>query len=118
MAGATSTGKGDFGGTLLLIALTGSIALLPLISQSASRIVSEAQSAIVSDHVQEVLHAKSIEVTWNITRTPEYYETFHIAQGQAPFGQRQSSMAFPISRSFITLVPWPHCSYLLIGSQP
>ena len=61
-AGVASAGKGDFGGILVLIAITGSVALLTLISQSASRIVSEAQSAIVSDHVQEVLHAKSIEV--------------------------------------------------------
>lgn len=104
-AGATSTGKGDFGGTLLLIALTGSIALLTLISQSASRIVSEAQSAIVSDHVQEVLHAKSIEVDLEYYENSEYYETFHIAQGQAPF--RPTAIInglFQSGRSFITLV--------------
>jgi len=105
MAGATSTGKGDFGGTLLLIALTGSVALLTLISQSASRIVSEAQSAIVSDHVQEVLHAKSIEVDLEYYENSEYYETFHIAQGQAPF--RPTAIInglFQSGRSFITLV--------------
>ena len=84
-AGALSAGKGDFGRILVLIALSGSVALLTLITQSASKIVNEAQSAIVSDHVQEILHAKSVEVDLEYYENTEYYETFHIAQGQAPY---------------------------------
>jgi len=103
-AGASSAGKGDFGRILVLIALSGSVALLTLISQSTSKVVNEAQSAIVSDHVQEVLHAKSVEVDLEYYENSEYYETFHIAQGQAPF--RPTAIInglFQSGRSFISL---------------
>ncbi len=81
-AGAAS-GKGDFGGIQVLIALTGGVALLTVISQYASKVVNEVQSAIVSDHVQELLYAKSVEVDLEYYENSQYYETFHIAQNQA-----------------------------------
>jgi ATP-binding cassette subfamily B protein len=99
-----ASGKGDFGGILVLIALAGSVALLALISQSASKIVNEAQSAIVSDHVQEVLHAKSVEMDLEYYENSEYYETLHIAQRQAL--SRPTVIInglFQSGRSFITL---------------
>lgn len=103
-AGASSAGNGDFGGILVLISLAGSVALLALISQSASKIVNEAQSAIVSDHVQEVLHAKSVEMDLEYYENSEYYETLHIAQRQAL--SRPTVIInglFQSGRSFITL---------------
>ena len=103
-AGVASAGKGDFARILELIALSGGVALLTLISQSASKVVNETQSALVSDHVQEILHAKSIEVDLEYYENSEYYETFHIAQGQAPF--RPTAIInglFQSGRSFITL---------------
>jgi ATP-binding cassette, subfamily B, bacterial len=84
-AGVASAGKGDFGRILVLIALSGCVALLTLIGQSASKVVNGVQSAIISDHVQEVLHAKSVEVDLEYYENSEYYETFHIAQMQASY---------------------------------
>lgn len=103
-ASAASAGKGDFGRIMVLIALSGSVALLTLISQSASKIVNEAQSAIISDRVQEVLHDKSVEVDLEYYENSEYYETFHIAQSQALF--RPTAIInglFQSGRSFISL---------------
>ena len=103
-AGASSAGNGDFGRILILIALSGSVALVALISQSASKVVNEAQSAIVSDHVQEVLHAKSVDLDLEYYENSEYYETFHIAQMQAPY--RPTAIInglFQSVRSFISL---------------
>jgi len=103
-AGISSAGEGDFGGILILVALSGGVALLTLISQSVSKIVSEAQSAIISDHVQEVLHAKSVELDLEYYENSEYYETFHLAQMQAP--SRPTAIVnglFQLGRSFITL---------------
>lgn len=103
-AGVASAGKGDFGRILVLIALSGIVALLTLISQSASKVVNEAQSAIISDHVQELLHAKSIEVDLEYYENSEYYETLHLAQRQAPF--RPTAIInglFQSGRSFISL---------------
>ena len=103
-AGASSAGNGDFGRIQVLIVLSGSVALLTLISQSASKIVNEAQSAIVSDHVQEILHAKSVEVDLEYYENSEYYETLHIAQSQAL--SRPTAIInglFQSVRSFISL---------------
>jgi len=82
-AGATSAGNGDFGRIQVLIALSGFVALLTVISQYASKIVNAVQSAIISDHVQELLHAKSVEVDLEYYENSGYYETFHMAQNQA-----------------------------------
>jgi len=75
-----------------------------LISQSASKIVNGVQSAIISDHVQEVLHAKSVELDLEYYENSEYYEKLHIAQKQAL--SRPMAIVnglFQSARSFISL---------------
>ncbi len=61
-AGVVTAGTDVFGSVLFLIALAGGVALLTVMCNSASAIISEAQSALVSDHVQELIHSKSVEV--------------------------------------------------------
>ena len=55
---------------LVWIGLAGAVALLVAICNSASNVVSEAQSILVSDSIQEILHAKSVEVDLEYSRTP------------------------------------------------
>jgi len=103
-AGVASAGKGDFGRILVLIVLSGCVALVTVISQSASKVVNEVQSAIISDHVQELLHAKSVKVDLEYYENSEYYETLHIAQNQAI--SRPTAIInglFQSGRSFILL---------------
>jgi ATP-binding cassette subfamily B protein len=57
--------QADFRYVLTLIALAGLVALLVAFARSASSVVNENQSALVSDHVQNILHRiiRSIQLT-------------------------------------------------------
>jgi len=80
---SVTTGAG-FEAVLLWIGLAGGVALLVAICNSASSLVSEAQSILVSDSIQEILHAKSIEVDLEYYENPKYYEMLHRAQQEGP----------------------------------
>ncbi len=85
-AGISSTNKETvFGHILFLIFLAAGVAFLTTLSRSASSIVSENQAAMVSDHILDLLHAKSIEVDLEYYEDPKYYDTLHRAQNDAPF---------------------------------
>jgi ATP-binding cassette subfamily B protein len=70
---------------LVLIFLAAGVAFLNALSRSASSVVSEAQAALVSDHVLDLLHVKSIEVDLEYYENPKYYDTLYRAQNDAPF---------------------------------
>jgi ATP-binding cassette, subfamily B, bacterial len=75
----------NFNQILLLISMAGGIALINALCNSASVIVNEAQAALVSDHIQDLLHAKSIEVDLEYYENPSYYDALHRAQEEAPY---------------------------------
>lgn len=103
-AGAASSGEGDFGRVLILVALAGSIAVFTILSQSVSNVVNEAQSALISDHVQTLLDAKSVEVDLEYYENSEYYETLHRAQREASVRPMiVVNGLFQSGRSFISL---------------
>ncbi len=77
--------QADLGHVLLLIALAGLVALLIALFRSAESIVNETQSALVSDHVQDILHAKSVEVDLEYYENSKYYNALHRAQEEAPY---------------------------------
>ena len=70
---------------MFLISLAAGVAFLTVLSRSVSGVVSEAQAALVSDHILDLLHAKSIEVDLEYYENPKYYDTLHRAQNDAPF---------------------------------
>jgi len=74
-----------FGHVALLIALAGGAALLASALQSLSGIVEEAQGQTITDHVHDLLHAKSIEVDLEYYENSKYYDAFHRAQAEAPY---------------------------------
>lgn len=75
----------DFLQILSLIVLAAGASLLSSLCRSALAAVGEAQSAHVSDHVQDLLHSKSIEVDLEYYENSQYYDTLHRAQNEAPF---------------------------------
>jgi len=77
--------RAEFNGIAALIALAALAALLTAVSRSASSLVNEAQAALVSDHVQDLLHAKSIEVDLEYYENSKYYNALHRAQEEAPY---------------------------------
>ncbi len=75
-------GLGSIG---LLIALAGLVALTGAVLRALASLVSEVQSLRLGDRVQDVLHAKSVEVDLEYYENSEYYDTLHNAQEQAPY---------------------------------
>ncbi len=74
-----------FGQVTLLIGLTGGVALLSALFRSIAGLVSEAQGQVITDHMSDVLHAKSIEVDLEYYESAQYYDKLHRAQREAPF---------------------------------
>jgi ATP-binding cassette subfamily B protein len=68
-----------------LVALSGGATILTALCATLAKFAVEAQSLAVTDHMMEVLHRKSIEVDLEYYENPQYYDTLHLAQMQAPF---------------------------------
>ncbi|HXG50496.1 MAG TPA: ABC transporter ATP-binding protein [candidate division Zixibacteria bacterium] len=68
-----------------LVLLSGGVALLELLCTTVSGVVGTAHSQLVTDRMQDLLHAKSIEVDLEYYENPQYYDTLHRAQQEAPF---------------------------------
>jgi len=74
-----------FSTLLLLVSLAGITALCSDLCRSLAGYTSEAQSQIVTDHVHDVLHAKSIEVDLEYYENSQYYNALHRAQQEASY---------------------------------
>ena len=85
-AGLEASNKGGaFEQVALLIGLAGLVALVDIMCRSLAGLVSEAQAQFVTDYMQSILHAKSIEVDLEYYENPQYHDTLHRAQEEAPF---------------------------------
>jgi ATP-binding cassette subfamily B protein len=81
-----STDKGAaFGQVALLIGLTGGVVLISALARPIAALVSEAQGQVITDHMSDILHAKSIEVDLEYYESAQYYDKLHRAQREAPF---------------------------------
>jgi ATP-binding cassette, subfamily B, bacterial len=70
---------------LLLICLTGGAALAAMFLASIAKVTAQAQTDIVTDHVQDMLHAKSVDLDLEYYEDYRFYDTLHRAQQEAPF---------------------------------
>jgi ATP-binding cassette subfamily B protein len=68
----------------ILVALAGAVAILGAALRSLSARVPEAQSLRLSDHVQEILYRKSLEVDMAFYESTEYHDALLRAQAEAP----------------------------------
>src|ERR1700722_9624364 len=76
---------GEFHKLTLLIVAALVVQLLAALCKSFSQVVSEAQSAKVTEYMEELLHRKSVEVDLEYYETPSFKNTFHRAQQEAPY---------------------------------
>ena len=84
--GMTAPDKGvAFERVALLVGVAGLVALVSAVSRVIAGLVSEAQAQAVTDHMQDILHAKSIEVDLEYYESSHYYDTLHRAQQDASF---------------------------------
>jgi ATP-binding cassette subfamily B protein len=76
---------GAFGPVALLIGLLGLVALFEVVLASVGRLVNMTQAQVVTDRMYDILHAKSLEVDLEYYESPQYHDTLHRAQREAPF---------------------------------
>jgi ATP-binding cassette, subfamily B, bacterial len=74
-----------FSRAMLLIGLAGAITIVGVLSRSMAGLAAEAKAQLVTDHMLERLHEKSIAVDFAYYEDPRYYNTLHRAQQEAPF---------------------------------
>jgi ATP-binding cassette subfamily B protein len=74
---------------LFLVGLAAAAALLAAICNSLSDLSREAQSMRVTDAVSDLLHAQSVAVDLGYYEDPQYYDTLHRAQQEAPWRSMQ-----------------------------
>ena len=70
---------------VVLIVLLGAVTLAAASCRSLAALVSEAQSQAATDHVSDLMHAKSIEVDLAYYENAKYYDTLHQAQREASY---------------------------------
>ena len=79
---------------VLLVILAGGVALLNALSQLLANMANEALSLTVTDHVYDILHAKSVEVDLEYYENPKYFDTLHRAQAEGPY--RPTSIVYQL----------------------
>ncbi len=81
--------RAAFGQVAILLAGAGAVALLTALCTSLAEMVGLAQSQRVTDHIQGLLHAKSIEVDLEYYENARYYDALQRAQKEASFRPAQ-----------------------------
>lgn len=74
-----------FGEAGLIIGIMGGAALLSAAVKSAASVLERAQSLVVTDYMQDILHRKSISVDLAYYEDHRFYDTLHRAQQEAPY---------------------------------
>lgn len=82
---ATADPEGTFRDVAVIVALMGAISILTALVGMLAGLVNQAQSMIVSDYMQNIIHAKSVEVDLEYYENPAYHDTLRRAQREAPF---------------------------------
>jgi ATP-binding cassette, subfamily B, bacterial len=70
---------------MFLVCLTGASALVAVLLASIAKVAEQAQAALVTDHVQDILHAKSVALDLEYYEDPKFHDSLHRAQQEAPY---------------------------------
>lgn len=90
---------------MVLVGLAGLVALAGGLARALGGLVGEMQGQVVTDHVNDVLHAKSIEVDLEYYEDSRYYDTLHRAQAEASYRPaRIQTEVVQIARSGVALL--------------
>lgn len=77
-------GTSGFQSVTVFIALLGAATLLEAIFSSVDRIISFVHGNVLTDRMYDILHAKSTELDLEYYESPQYHDTLHRAQQEAP----------------------------------
>jgi len=68
----------------LFIALAAAVGLAAALMRSLGALVGEAMGQVVTDHVSDIIHSKSLAVDLEYYENSKYYDVLHRAQQEAP----------------------------------
>jgi ATP-binding cassette subfamily B protein len=89
----------------LYIALAAAVGLVTALMRSLGALVTEAMGQVVTDHVSDLIHSKSLAVDLEYYENSKYYDVLHRAQQEAPTRpMRIVSDLTSTGQSLITLV--------------
>jgi ATP-binding cassette subfamily B protein len=74
-----------FSQVIFFIVIAAAIALLNALSQLLASMANQAMSLAVTNHVFDLMHAKSVEVDLEYYENPQYFDTLHLAQQEGPY---------------------------------
>ncbi|HQI92383.1 MAG TPA: ABC transporter ATP-binding protein, partial [Methanotrichaceae archaeon] len=113
---------------IVLIILAMSAQMLSSLIQSASNIAAEFQSSLVSDRIQDMIHAKSVAIDLGYYESPQYYDTLHRAQQEAAYRPvqivrsltqlLQSCISIASTAALLFMSSWAVVAALLLASVP
>ena len=101
---------------LLYVGLVGVVVLFGGLLQAISILIDEIRNQRLTDHVQDLIHAKSVELDLSLFETPEYQDTLHRAQEEGPF--RPTSLATGLATFVQSSVGLMAVTALLIAFNP
>lgn len=81
----SSGGSGTFRHVLWIVIAMGAVNLVSSLIGLVAGLVNQAQTLVVTDYMQNIIHARSIAVDLEYYENPEYYDTLRRAQQEAPF---------------------------------
>ena len=85
-AGLTAPDKGHaFARVAMFVGLAGAVALASALCRSLASFVGEGQAQAVTDHMHDILHAKSTGLDLEYYENPQYHDTLERAQQEASF---------------------------------
>ena len=89
----------------MYIAMAAGVGLATALLRSLGALVSEAMGQVVTDHVSDIIHSKSIAVDLEYYENSRYYDALHRAQQEAPFRpMRIVTDQLTTGQSFISMV--------------
>ncbi|MBN1620219.1 ABC transporter ATP-binding protein [candidate division WOR-3 bacterium] len=91
--------------SIILIVAAGLSYALSFIADSLNEILSEYHSLRITDKVFEMLHDKSSEIDIAFYENPDYYDTLHRAQREAPYRPTAIlNQMFSVFQNFLTFI--------------
>jgi ATP-binding cassette subfamily B protein len=113
---------------ILLITIAAAVALFAACCRSLTEIVKEAQTQVVTDHVADVIHGKSVAVDLEYYEDPKYYDTLHRAQQEATYRPNrimnslmqlgQSGISLVALAGLLVLFRWWFAAMLFVAAVP
>ncbi len=85
LAATVTAPSPDFAPVLFWIVLAGLTALAAAAAGALGTLATDAQGVAVTDHVADVIHARSIAVDYSYYETPEFHDTLQRAQEESAY---------------------------------